>query len=143
MRFGIVGIAVALGLGCAVLGGGSAEESSPPHPMLVERGKQEYLDHCAVCHGVDATGNGPAASALRVAPADLTRIAERRGGEFPESDMAWIIDGRFESPAHGTREMPIWGVHLGEGWPRNEEGDAVVRGRIHTLVAYLKSIQRN
>src|SRR3984957_18693829 len=35
-------------------------------------GKEMYTAYCAVCHGTDAKGAGPAASALKTAPANLT-----------------------------------------------------------------------
>jgi hypothetical protein len=38
-------------------------------------GKQTYLEYCAVCHGPDGRGTGPAASALKDPPADLTTLA--------------------------------------------------------------------
>src|SRR5512144_687959 len=82
--------------------------------LLLTLGEQEFSRNCAVCHGNDGHGNGPAAPALRTPPADLTRIAERRGGKFPDAEIAAKIDGRFEVIAHGSREMPVWGVHLGQ-----------------------------
>jgi len=35
-------------------------------------GKLEFEVHCAICHGMDAKGNGPYVSSLKVAPPDLT-----------------------------------------------------------------------
>jgi mono/diheme cytochrome c family protein len=35
-------------------------------------GKEMYISYCAACHGTDGKGNGPAASALKIPPADLT-----------------------------------------------------------------------
>jgi Cytochrome c len=49
---------------------------------VIEVGKREFQRSCATCHGVDATGNGPAAAALLVKPADLTQLAKRHGGVF-------------------------------------------------------------
>jgi mono/diheme cytochrome c family protein len=105
-------------------------------------GAEVYLRRCAACHGVDARGHGPALSALKVPPPDLTQIAHRRDGEFPIGEMARFIDGRFDLPAHGSREMPIWGERLGEAIPEASLGDEIVRGKIATLIEYLKSIQR-
>jgi hypothetical protein len=91
---------------------------------------------------VAGRGDGPVASSLRVKPADLTRIADRRGDQFPDNDIARFIDGRFELPAHGPREMPVWGQRLAERLPETQVSDEIVRGEIHILVEYLKSIQR-
>jgi mono/diheme cytochrome c family protein len=109
--------------------------------MLVEVGRTEFTRYCAACHGTDARGAGPAATALRTPPADLTHIAARRGGVFPADEIAAWIDGRLAPPAHGTREMPVWGLRLAEGLPPGELSQDLVRGRILTLVEYLRSIQ--
>ncbi len=37
-----------------------------------ERGKNVYNDKCAICHGSDGKGNGPAAASLTPSPADFT-----------------------------------------------------------------------
>jgi mono/diheme cytochrome c family protein len=110
--------------------------------VLAPAGADLFGQYCASCHGVSGEGNGPAASALNVPPADLTRIAARRGGDFPDSEIARFIDGRFDLPAHGSREMPIWGRRLGASIAKGTEPDEVARGRILSLVEYLKTIQR-
>jgi mono/diheme cytochrome c family protein len=111
--------------------------------LLAELGAQLFQQHCAACHGSGALGDGPAAGSLKVAPADLTRIAVRRGGAFPEGDVAAFIDGRFEVGAHGTREMPIWGRRLAEPIADGTSGEEVARGRIQILIEYLKTIQQS
>jgi mono/diheme cytochrome c family protein len=126
-----------------LLSAGSAfgARAADPNAMLVEVGRDAFATHCAACHGMDARGNGPAAPALRTPPADLTRIAARRGGDFPADEIAAFIDGRLAPPAHGTREMPVWGYRFAEGLPSGELTQALVRGRILTVVEYLRSIQ--
>ena len=118
-----------------------APAPADPNPMLIEVGRSEFGQYCAACHGRDARGDGPAASALVKPPADLTHIAARRGGVFPADEVAAWIDGRLAPPAHGTREMPVWGVRFAEGLPQGELTQDLVRGRILTLVEYLRSIQ--
>jgi mono/diheme cytochrome c family protein len=110
-------------------------------PLLAEMGAEIYQHYCTACHGLSGKGDGPAASALVVRPADLTRIAARRGGVFPSGEIAKYIDGRFDVTAHGTREMPVWGEHLGAGIPEAGLAEAIIRGKVATLVEYLKSIQ--
>ncbi len=134
-----------IGLAVAASAVGCASETAEPtsQPMLAALGAESYQQYCASCHGPEGRGDGPAAAALRERPADLTRIAARRGGEFPDAEIATYIDGRFELSAHGTREMPIWGEQLGESLAEGVHPDEVVRGRILTLVEYLKSIQRS
>ena len=133
------GIAATVAIGAAVAG---AQSGGRPSGVLVEIGQTDYVRYCAACHGVDAQGRGPVAESLRTAPPDLTRIAARRGGEFPPGDVAAFIDGRFTVTAHGTREMPVWGQILGVKIAEGTTEDEVARGRIDALVAYLQSIQR-
>lgn len=129
-------------LGCSAAGNPPAEVAAgEPNPMLVEVGRDAFATYCAACHGVDARGNGPAAASLTTPPADLTRIAARRGGDFPIDEISAWIDGRLAPPAHGTREMPVWGYRFAEGLPRGELTQDLVRGRILILVEYLRSIQ--
>jgi len=110
---------------------------------VVEAGKREFQRSCATCHGVDAKGDGPSASALNVKPADLTQLSKNHGGVFLFWRTYEKISGADEAPirGHGTREMPIWGERF-----RLERGDSEehllgVRGRILSLVYYLQAIQ--
>ena len=65
--------------------------------------------HCAVCHGTDATGNGPLAPALVLQPKDLTRLAQQNAGVFPVIRVVMRIDGRDPLVAHGS-PMPVYGA---------------------------------
>jgi mono/diheme cytochrome c family protein len=114
----------------------------------VDIGKQEFEVHCAICHGVDAKGNGRYVSNLKVAPTDLTSIARNNAGVFPADHIIGVIDGRAEIAGHGSHDMPIWGdryaVTAAEhfaGSPYDQE--AFVRGRVLILVDYLRRIQQN
>lgn len=141
---------IALLVACVLCGAGAAAE--PPAPraaegaqapsnMMGSLGEKHFARYCASCHGLDGRGDGPAASSLSKPPADLTRIAARRAGVFPAGEIASIIDGRFELPAHGSREMPIWGRRLAEPIAEDTQGEEVARGLIDLLVEHLQSIQ--
>jgi len=108
----------------------------------VSAGQQYFMRYCSACHGVEGRGDGPAAPALRPPPADLTRIAQRRGGRFPVAEIAAYIDGRTVVSAHGSREMPIWGERFGEIAGGGSVGEEVVRGNLLVLIEYLQSIQQ-
>ncbi len=125
----------------AVLAPLGARADEKPDPVLAEMGQEYFQAYCASCHGLSAQGDGPVADSLKTRPANLTQIAARRGGTFPGGEIARFIDGRFEVPAHGTREMPIWGATLGANIPESEIAEEVVRGKIASLVEYLKTIQ--
>ena len=139
----VLAIAAALVAAAVIAGESPQQERDEAHfrNLMVSLGEREFALHCAVCHGMDAHGDGPAAASLRTPPADLTRIAARRGGKFPEDEIARKIDGRLEVTAHGSREMPVWGVHLATPIAEDASGDEVARGRIDLLVEYLLSIQ--
>lgn len=132
-------------LACAallLLATGSAAAEEKFDRVLAEMGAEYYVQYCASCHGENGLGRGPAAGALKIRPANLTQIAKRRGGSFPDGEIARFIDGRFEVTAHGSREMPIWGRRFGERIPEAGISEEIVRGRILVLVEYLKSIQQ-
>lgn len=101
------------------------------------QGVDTFNAYCAVCHGKTAKGDGPAAKALTKAPADLTTIAKRHGGNFSRSDVEDVILGKQVMVSHGTRDMPIWGPVLQSISPDN----SFVKLRVANLLDYLKSIQ--
>src|ERR1700759_3116633 len=75
-------------------------------------GNELFREHCAVCHGVDAKGNGLAADALKKRPSDLTQITRHSpDGKFPALAVQQKIRGG-DVLEHGTVEMPIWGKLL-------------------------------
>ena len=95
------------------------------------------------CHGMKGQGDGVLAEDLKVAPADLTTIAARRKGVFPEPEIREIIDGRRRVRAHGPLNMPLWGREFGmSAASAGGPFEAETRDKINALVAYLKSIQK-
>jgi mono/diheme cytochrome c family protein len=103
---------------------------------LIAWGQEVFVLRCASCHGEDGKGNGPAAAALKVPPANLTQISKKRGGTFPRSEVMHFIDGERPVPAHGPRHMPVWGEVF-----REERADSEARMRILALTTYIESIQ--
>jgi mono/diheme cytochrome c family protein len=101
-------------------------------------GVQMYRVHCAVCHGVDGKGNGPAAPALKQPPSDLTQLSKKNGGKFPDFRVANVIEGDSVLPVHGSREMPIWG----DVFRSIQRDDPVVKLRVHNLTQYIASLQQ-
>ncbi len=103
---------------------------------FADKGRVLFNKHCAVCHGQDARGNGPAASQLKKQPADLT-VIQKRGEKFPTYKIMTMIEGEKVVPAHGTREMPIWGTVF-----RRTQDELRAEAYIYSLAKYLESIQR-
>ena len=119
--------------------GPAVQESQLP-PAYVPPGRQIYKEHCASCHGSGGRGNGPVARSLRKPPSDLTTLAKRHGGAFPEEYVANVLRFGFGFSAHGSSEMPVWGPIFQYLEHYNE---AAVRQRIKNLCEYLESIQQN
>jgi mono/diheme cytochrome c family protein len=81
-------VLLALGLSCmAVVGTRVASQTTPQgklqRPEPIVKGVDLFKLHCAVCHGVDAKGDGPLAPHLKAMPANLTVLAKNNGGQFP------------------------------------------------------------
>lgn len=101
-------------------------------------GKAMFQNYCAVCHGSDAKGNGPAAPALKTPPTDLTVLAQRNGGKYPSAHIASVIRGQAITPSHGSQDMPIWGPLFSS---ISQGHDAQIQQRTTNLVAYIESLQ--
>ena len=101
-------------------------------------GKQTYREYCASCHGEDGRGMGPAASALKTPPSDLTTLAKRHAGKFPEDYVAEILRIGKPIQAHGSSDMPVWGPIFNA---RDNFNEFAVRQRIKNLCAYLATLQ--
>jgi mono/diheme cytochrome c family protein len=134
-----VGVLFAGGVLFWVFGADAQVKKKNPGRLINSiEGRALYTTYCAVCHGSDARGHGPMASALKVPPADLTRIAERNGGIFPMTRVERVIAG--EEPllsGHGTREMPLWGPIFSQVDDDKDLG----RVRIDNLTRYLMAMQ--
>ncbi len=101
-------------------------------------GQEMYSTYCAVCHGKDGKGAGPAAEALKVPPADLTMLASKNGGKYPALKVSAVIRGEEVLAAHGSREMPVWGKLF---WSISEGHNGEVLQRVVNLNKYIESIQ--
>ena len=113
-----------------------AQESEYP-PLQTVNGPAIFRAYCASCHGVNGKGHGPAASALKSKPADLTLLRKRAGGEFPRDRVRNILEGRQSPGAHGSREMPVWGPVFHVIDEDQDKGNV----RVENLVNYLESLQ--
>jgi mono/diheme cytochrome c family protein len=127
----IAAIAMLLPLGAAHAAGAS---ESPGEPL--------FRRYCVSCHGAKAEGDGPVAPFFKLRPPDLTRIAQRHGGEFPAEKVRRIIDGTESVAPHGAREMPVWGLELAIAEGGDAQGRERSRVAIGRLVDYLGTLQR-
>jgi len=111
--------------------------------VSVKRGAQFFAANCAACHGADARGYDGPQRDWKVSPPDLTRLADRNGGTFPEFETMATVYG----PAYHNRRdsiMPEFGqgdlgpmvvVEVDEGF------GTPIPAELVALSEYLKSIQ--
>jgi mono/diheme cytochrome c family protein len=115
-----------------------AIKSVPLEQTSPVSGKEMFTAYCAVCHGLSGQGDGPAAAALKKQPPDLTRLAANNAGKFPEFEVIHALSAK-EIIAHGSQEMPIWGVLLKSVSNRDP---GMVRLRVQNLTSYIKTLQK-
>lgn len=106
-------------------------------PTATLNGVDLFKEYCAVCHGNDAKGDGPAADALKKRPADLTQLARKNGGNFPELHVMNFIKGQDVVAAHGSRDMPIWGSIFSQ----MSSNPDLVQVRTYALLKYIEEMQ--
>lgn len=109
----------------------------PIKPVGAASGQKMYKSYCAVCHGTDGKGAGPAAAALKTRPTDLTTLAQKNGGTFPTAHVTEVLRSGV-AVAHGTSEMPVWGP-LFRSLDKNQP--VVQQQRVSNLAHYLETIQ--
>lgn len=142
LRFGSMMVALVL-LSTVVVPARSDESVKVKRTTVVTdrslvTGKALFAQYCAVCHGSDGKGHGPAAVALRQGPTDLTVITQKNKGKFPELRVRRAISGQDQIDAHGTREMPIWGVIFKD--VNNQQDLSTLR--IYKLMRYVEELQQ-
>jgi mono/diheme cytochrome c family protein len=114
--------------------GAQAALAEPPGKTQEDVGETTYLTYCALCHGIGGAP-GMFADALKKAAPDLTEIAKRNGGQFPEERVAQIIrDGGISG--HGTMRLLSW-----EKYFRTANGGEQADQIIRDLTEYLKKQQ--
>ena len=132
-------IACAISAWITLLSGAQEKKSKKLAPVPTS-GEDLYKRNCAVCHGNDGKGNGPPAanSVYKEPPPDLTTLARRHGGEFPEPYVVDVLRSGVKMPANGLAEMPVWGM-IFNAMSKGDEKQ--VQLRIMDLTNYLRSIQ--
>ena len=102
-------------------------------------GSGDYQVYCVSCHGAEGRGDGMIAKSLKKRPADLTTIAQRNGGVFPNDRVFKAIDGRQTNNSHSATDMPAWGEVLAKS--SGSVGAENTAARIEALVKYVQGLQ--
>jgi len=143
MKFISVVVALAMLFAVAI-----AQQAAPSQGKVVKHvpirntpsnsGNEMYNNYCAVCHGTDGKGGGPAAAALKTPPTDLTVLAKNNNGKYPGAHVSAVIRGQAVTTAHGSKDMPIWGPLFSS---ISQGHEAQVQQRIANLVTYIETLQ--
>ena len=130
---------VALVVAFAILGADTPTTIKKIQPSRTSpsSGKDMFATYCAVCHGTDGKGGGPAVAALKMPPPDLTTLTRRNSGKFPELRVFNTINGDLNVPAHGSKDMPVWG----DVFRSMEKDTAAQQMRVSNLTKYIESLQ--
>ncbi len=107
----------------------------PPNP---DSGEQLYKRYCADCHGNDLKGNRLISREYKEPPSDLTTLAQRHKGEFPEAYVENVLRNGVNKSDHGNTEMPVWGAVFGGSKGANSQ---IGTTRILNLTNFIKSLQ--
>ena len=141
--FGLGAVIVALAMIAIAQDAAPSQEKIIKHVPVKQTnaasGQEMFNSYCAACHGVDGKGAGPAASALKVTPTDLSGLAAKNGGKYPSLHVSSVLRGEGDMPAHGSKDMPIWGKLF---WSMSGGQQAEVQQRVSNLNRYIESLQK-
>ena len=137
-RLLVTALAATLAVGVSYADQSTSKVTIPVNKTAATSGKQMYAGYCAPCHGVDARGQGPVASALKASPTDLTVLTRNNNGKFPDTHIVTVLQNGALIPSHGTADMPVWGPILGK---MNQSNPQERMLRISNFSRYLESIQ--
>jgi mono/diheme cytochrome c family protein len=113
-------------------------KKTPIQQTSAASGKDMYTEYCAACHGTDGKGNGPAASAMKSAPPDLTQLTKTHGGKYPAAYVSGILRFGSGPTSHGSADMPVWGPLFRS---LDKYHDTVVQQRVGNLTSYIETLQ--
>lgn len=127
-------VTIAIGISIAMFSG---LLSVSAQGVKEDRGQKLFMQYCASCHGADGKGGGPVAATLKTAIPNLTTY-EKRIGKFDQLRVQHIIAGEVDVPAHGNKEMPVWGYIFRQ----KTGGNSTAKLNVFALATYIKSIQQ-
>jgi mono/diheme cytochrome c family protein len=105
-------------------------------------GEEMFISYCAACHGKGGRGDGPAASALKHPPPDLTLLAKNNQGKYPADRVSYVLRSGVDAPAHGSKDMPVWGPLFGAlRGGRISGNEPEIQLRVTNLTKYIESLQ--
>jgi mono/diheme cytochrome c family protein len=125
---------IAFGVFCALPSRGQASDDALDQARA-ESGRVWYDKYCTSCHGA---GGAPGEAVYRESkkPVDLRHYVARHGGKFPAGDWLLIVTADIPSAVH----TPVW-KKIRDDQPGTSSPDAVARGVVADIAAYVRSVQ--
>ena len=106
-----------------------------------KNGQEMYDQLCAVCHGADGKGHGPAAQALANPVPDLTQLETGVKGKYSSAQLKHVIAGRSRTVHKDIVGMPLWEVEFQYVRTRNgQPGTSYARAKVHSLAEYVEGL---
>ncbi len=102
------------------------------NPPPAYEGRKLYVSYCLLCHGVEGSGDGPLAKAMKISPANLTTTVRSRS----DTILTKIITGQGKQTITGRDRHNL----LSETMP--EWKDVFDESQIQALIAYLRFLSR-
>ena len=137
---GTLFVACLLSIGAVVQSAAQSSRDGQPPPLIIDSisGEDSFNFYCATCHGRDARGAGPVATALKTQPADLTALDAAQPWDVSESRGHLVRDRDRATPAvtRPWRHARL-GTHLsGAGDLRSSrEGPDREHRRLHRIAS--------
>jgi hypothetical protein len=75
---------------------------------------------------------------MKMPPTDLTMLSKNNGGKYPALKVSSTIRGDSAIPAHGSKDMPVWGSLF---WAMSKGHESEVQQRVANLTKYIESLQ--
>jgi mono/diheme cytochrome c family protein len=107
-----------------------------------KNGQEMYDQLCAVCHGADGKGYGPAAQALANPVPDLTQLGTGVKGKYSSAQLKHVIAGRSRDVHEDIVGMPLWEVefqYVRRNW-NGQPRTTYARAKISSLAEYVEGL---
>ncbi len=82
-------------------------------------------------------GRGSRSERVDARPTDLTMIARKNNGRFPDEKILAILTGEANVTAHGSKDMPMWGAIFNN----MSSNPGMAQTRIHALLQFVEEMQ--
>jgi mono/diheme cytochrome c family protein len=107
-----------------------------------KNGHEMYDQLCAVCHGMEGKGDGPAARALSQPVPDLTQIGTGATSKYSHAQLKRVIAGKSRAVHQDLVGMPLWETefqYVHRSW-NGQPRTTYARVKINSLAEYVEGL---